>query len=258
MQTGILSGKTALVTGGSRGIGKQISLTLAKAGAYVAINCQSGVDKAQAVLAEIETMKKNGLAPASAGGEVLPFSVSDADAVEKALEGLLARRQAVQILVNNAGIAKDALLMRAKEEEWDQVLDTNLKGAFLLCRGLARPMMKQKYGSIINITSVVGQMGNVGQSMYSASKAGMIGLTKSLAKEFASRNIRVNAVAPGFIETEMTADLPQSAKDEMLKNIPMGRMGSGQSVAEAVLWLASDSSEYVTGQVLAVNGGMYM
>lgn len=255
---GQLEGKTALVTGASRGIGRNIALALAREGAFVVVNCQSGVDKAQAVVAEIEKMKADGIAPATAGGTVMAFGVADAAAVDKAVEDILAARGRIDVLVNNAGVARDALLMRAKEEEWDQVIDTNLKGAFLLCRALARPMMKAKSGSIINISSVVGQMGNAGQAMYSASKAGMLGLTKSLAREFATRNIRVNAVAPGFIETEMTENLPQTAKDEMLKNIPMGRIGRGQEVADAVLWLASEQSAYVTGQVLAVNGGMYM
>jgi 3-oxoacyl-[acyl-carrier protein] reductase len=254
----LLTGKTALVTGASRGIGRQIALTLAREGAYVIVNCNSGVAKAEEVVAEIERMKKDGIAPASAGGEVKAFTVSDAAAVDKAIEEILKARGAVQILVNNAGVAHDALLMRAKEEEWDATLDTNLKGAFLCTRALSRPMMKNRDGAIINVTSVVGQMGNAGQAVYSASKAGLIGLTKSLAKELASRNIRVNAVAPGFITTDMTADLPQTAKDEMAKSIPMGRLGDAQSVADAVLWLAGPQSSYVTGQVIAVNGGMYM
>jgi 3-oxoacyl-[acyl-carrier protein] reductase len=254
----ILSGKTAIVTGASRGIGRHIALTLARAGAYVIVNCNSGTDKAKEVVAEIERMKKAGEAPSSAGGEVKAFTVSDAAAVDKAVEEILASRGSVQILVNNAGVARDALLMRAKEEEWDETLDTNLKGAFLLAKALSRPMMKNRDGAIINITSIVGQMGNAGQAVYSASKAGLIGLTKSLAKELASRNIRVNAVAPGFIMTEMTEKLPQTAKDEMLKNIPMGRFGDAQGVAEAVLWLSSPKSSYITGQVIGVNGGMYM
>jgi 3-oxoacyl-[acyl-carrier protein] reductase len=160
--------------------------------------------------------------------------------------------------VNNAGIAKDALFMRMKDEEWDDTLNTNLKGAALCARAVTRPMMKARDGVIINISSIVGQEGNAGQVAYSASKAGLFGLTKSLAKELASRNIRVNAVAPGFIDTDMTAELPAKAREELLKQIPLGRMGSGREIAEAVLWLASPASAYVTGQILAVNGGMYV
>lgn len=251
MREKILSGKIALVTGASRGIGKEIAFTLADAGAYIVLNCtERGIEKAQAVLGEIQA--KGG------SGEVKAFSVADSVAVDKAVDEILKSKGNVHILVNNAGIAKDSLFMRMKDEEWDDTLNTNLKGAALCSRAVTRSMMKAREGVIINLSSVVGQMGNAGQAAYSASKAGLFGLTKSLAKELASRNIRVNAVAPGFIDTEMTADLPQSAKDEMFKGIPMGRMGTGKEVAEAVLWLASPASSYVTGQILAVNGGMYM
>ena len=246
-----LNGKVALVTGASRGIGREVALRLADAGAFTVLNCtERGVEKANTVLAEIKA--------AGGDGMVKPFSVSDSKSVDTAVDEIIKAKGAIHILVNNAGIAKDALFMRMKDEEWDDTLNTNLKGAALCARAVTRPMMKAREGAIINMSSVVGQMGNAGQAAYSASKAGLFGLTKSLAKELASRNIRVNAVAPGFIDTEMTADLPATAKEEMLKGIPMGRMGSGKEIAEAVLWLASPASSYVTGQILAVNGGMYV
>ncbi len=246
-----LAGKVALITGASRGIGKEIAITLGEAGAYVVLNCTAkGVEKAEAVL---QTIRSQG-----GEGEVKPFSVADAQAVDQAIDEILKAKGAVHILVNNAGIARDSLFMRMKEEEWDDTLNTNLKGAALCARAVVRPMMKAREGAIINISSVVGQMGNAGQAAYAASKSGLFGLTKALAKELASRNIRVNAVAPGFIDTEMTVDLPATAKEEMLKAIPLGRMGTGKEIAEAVLWLASPHSSYVTGQILAVNGGMYV
>jgi len=246
-----LNGKVALVTGASRGIGREIALRLAEEGAFVALNCTArGVEKAEAVLAEIRAKGGDGV--------VKPFSVSDSAAVDQAVDELIKAKGAIHVLVNNAGIAKDALFMRMKDEEWDDTLNTNLKGAALCARAVTRPMMKAREGVIVNLSSVVGQMGNAGQAAYSASKAGLFGLTKSLAKELASRNIRVNCVAPGFIDTEMTSDLPATAKEEMLKGIPLGRMGSGREIADAVLWLASPASAYVTGQVLAVNGGMYV
>lgn len=248
---GYLSGKVALVTGASRGIGREIALRLAEEGAFVALNCTSrGVEKAEGVLAEIR--KKGG------DGVVKAFSVSDSKAVDQAVGELLKDKGTVHILVNNAGIAKDSLFLRMKDEEWIDTLDTNLKGAAFCSRAVVRQMMKAREGVIINISSVVGQSGNAGQAAYSASKAGLFGLTKTLSKELASRNIRVNAVAPGFIDTEMTVDLPAAAKEEMLKTIPMERMGTGREIAEAVAWLASPYSTYVTGQILAVNGGMYV
>jgi 3-oxoacyl-[acyl-carrier protein] reductase len=246
-----LNGKVALVTGASRGIGREIALRLGEAGAFVVLNCtERGVEKANAVLAEIQKSGGDGM--------VKPFSISDSKAVDAAVDEVIKAKGAIHILVNNAGIAKDALFMRMKDEEWDDTLNTNLKGAALCARAVVRPMMKAREGVIINMSSVVGQMGNAGQAAYSASKAGLFGLTKTLAKELASRNIRVNAIAPGFIDTEMTADLPATAKEQMLKEIPMGRMGSGKEIAEAVLWLASPASSYITGQTLAVNGGMYV
>lgn len=247
----LLANKVALVTGASRGIGKDIALSLAKEGAYVFLNCtERGVEKAQAVLGEIKA--------AGGDGMVKPFSVSDSASVDKAVEEIIQAKGAIHILVNNAGIAKDSLFIRMKDEDWDDTLNTNLKGAALCARAVARPMMKAREGAIINLSSVVGQMGNPGQAAYSASKAGLFGLTKTLAKELAMRNIRVNAVAPGFIDTDMTAELPSGAKDAMLNSIPMGRMGTGKEIAEAVLWLAGPQSAYVTGQILAVNGGMYV
>jgi 3-oxoacyl-[acyl-carrier protein] reductase len=247
----VLNGKVALVTGASRGIGREIALRMAEAGAFVALNCtERGVEKAEAVLAEIRAAGGDGL--------VKPFSVSDSAAVDQAIDEIIKAKGALHILVNNAGVAKDSLFMRMKDEDWDFTLNTNLKGAALCARAVTRPMMKAREGVIINISSVVGQMGNAGQAAYSASKAGLFGLTKSLAKELASRNIRVNAVAPGFIDTEMTTNLPATAKEEMLKAIPMARMGSGKEVADAVIFLSSPASSYVTGQVIAVNGGMYV
>ncbi len=248
---GCLAGKVALVTGASRGIGREIAIRLAEEGAFLVLNCtEKGADKAEAVLAEIRAKGGDGM--------VKPFSVSNSQSVDRAVAEVLLAKGTVHILVNNAGVAKDALFMRMKDEEWDDTLNTNLKGAALCARAVVRPMMKARDGIIINISSVVGQMGNAGQAAYSASKAGLFGLTKTLAKELASRNIRVNAVAPGFIDTEMTAEIPATAKEEMLKAIPMGRMGSGREIAEAVLWLASPGSAYITGQILAVNGGMYV
>lgn len=246
-----LSGKVALVTGASRGIGREVAIRLAGEGAFVVLNCTArGVEKAEGVLREIQAAGGDGL--------VKPFSVSDSAAVDAAVDEIIKAKGAIHILVNNAGIAKDSLFMRMKDEEWDDTLNTNLKGAALCARAVTRPMMKAREGAIINMSSVVGQMGNAGQAAYSASKAGLFGLTKTLAKELASRNIRVNAVAPGFIDTEMTTDLPEAAKTAMLGQIPLGRMGSGKEIAEAVLFLASPASSYVTGQILAVNGGMYV
>jgi 3-oxoacyl-[acyl-carrier protein] reductase len=246
-----LQGKVALVTGASRGIGRDIAIRLAEEGAFVALNCtERGIEKANSVLNEIRSKGGDGL--------VKPFSVSDSKSVDVAIDEIIKAKGGIHILVNNAGIAKDALFMRMKDEEWDDTLNTNLKGAALCARAVTRPMMKARDGVIINISSIVGQEGNAGQVAYSASKAGLFGLTKSLAKELASRNIRVNAVAPGFIDTDMTAELPAKAREELLKQIPLGRMGSGREIAEAVLWLASPASAYVTGQILAVNGGMYV
>jgi len=196
----------------------------------------------------------------AAGGraEAVRFDVADTAACSEAVEKVVKAHGRLDVLVNNAGISVDGLIMRFKDEDYDRVLDTNLKGAWALCRAVSRPMMKQKGGAIINLTSVVGEMGNGGQTVYAASKAGLIGLTKSLARELASRNIRVNAVSPGFIGTDMTQALPEETKAKMMEAIPLARLGSGEDVASAVVFLASDAAGYITGETLKVNGGMFM
>ncbi|SEN15430.1 3-oxoacyl-[acyl-carrier-protein] reductase [Lihuaxuella thermophila] len=244
----MLTGKVAVVTGGSRGIGRAVAITLAQAGADVAIFYAGNRAAAEQTIAEIEKAGRKGLA--------LQVDVSMAEQVESAMKEVMASFGRIDILVNNAGITRDNLLMRMKEEEWDQVIDTNLKGVFLCTKAVTRTMMKQRSGRIINISSVVGVMGNPGQANYVAAKAGVIGLTKTTAKELASRGITVNAVAPGFIETDMTAVLEEDLKQQMLGAIPLGRFGSAQDVAEAVKFLASDASAYITGQTIHVDGGM--
>lgn len=244
-----LEGKTAVVTGASRGIGRAIALKLAAEGAAIVAvaTSQEGADK---IAAEI----------AAAGGKAVAIKADVAKSAE--VEELFAKAVEacgkVDILVNNAGITRDGLIMRMKEEDWDAVLDINLKGAFTCLREAAKLMTKARSGRIVNITSVVGEMGNAGQINYAASKAGMIGITKSAARELAKRNITVNAVAPGFIETDMTDVLPEKVKEALLTQIPLERLGSADDVANAVLYLVSDMGNYVTGQVLSVNGGMYM
>lgn len=245
-----LTGKVALVTGASRGIGKDIALEFAREGAFVFLNCNKNTSKAEEVLAEI---KKNG-----GDGAVTPFNVSDEDAVDAAIKEMVKDKGKLDILVNNAGITQNNLLMRTKTQEWDDVMNINLKGTFLLTRAVCRPMMKAKGGSIINMSSVVGQMGNVGQAAYCAAKAGIIGFTKAAAKELASRNIRVNAVAPGYIATDMTDDMDEQVKEHMLAMVPMGTIGEPRNIATSCVFLASDASNYMTGQVIGVNGGMYM
>jgi 3-oxoacyl-[acyl-carrier protein] reductase len=244
-----LKDKVVLVTGASRGIGQACALAFAREGAVVIINYAGNEEAAAKTLAEIE---KRG-----ARGKALRFDVSDAAACASAVEGIVKEHGKIDVLVNNAGIAIDGLLMRFAEADWDKTLDVNLKGAFLLSKAVSRPMMKNKGGAIINLTSVVGEMGNGGQAAYASSKAGLIGLTKSVARELASRNIRVNAVSPGFVDTDMTAAIPEAARTAMLSAIPLERLGSSQEIADAVLFLASPRSSYVTGQVLRVNGGMY-
>ena len=245
-----LKDKVALVTGGSRGIGRACAVALARAGAQVAITYAGNEAAAQETVAMIE----------KAGGKAraLKFDVADTKACSDAVEQVVKELGRLDILVNNAGVAVDGLVMRVKDEDWDRQIDTNLKGAFALIRAASRPMMKAKGGAIINLTSVVGEMGNGGQSAYSASKAGLIGLTKSVARELASRNIRVNAVSPGFIDTDMTAKIPAEMRVKMVEGIPLQRLGSAEDVANAVTFLASDLAGYVTGEVLKVNGGMYM
>ncbi len=244
------TGKTAVVTGGSRGIGRAICLELARGGANVML-CYAGNE--QAALDTVAACEALGAKAAA-----MRCDVSKTDEVKALVDAAIQQFGAVHILVNNAGITRDGLLMTMKEDAWDQVLDTNLKGAFLTMKAVARTMMKQRYGRIVNLSSVVGLHGNAGQVNYAASKAGVIGMTKSLAKELASRGVTVNAVAPGFIDTDMTAALPQAARDALLPTIPTQRLGAAEEVAQAVAFLASDQAAYITGQVLAVDGGMSM
>jgi 3-oxoacyl-[acyl-carrier protein] reductase len=244
-----LSSKTALVTGGGRGIGKEIALKLATAGCDVAVS-DIDLDTARSCASEIEALGRNALA--------LKADVSKASDVEAMFASFIDHYQKIDILVNNAGITRDGLLVRMKEEDWDLVLNVNLKSAFLCCKEAARPMMKARTGKIVNIASVVGLMGNAGQANYSASKAGLIGLTKTLAREFSSRSICVNAVAPGFIKTAMTDKLSDSEKEKLTSQIPMQKLGLPVDVANAVLFLSSSLADYITGQVLTVDGGLVM
>jgi 3-oxoacyl-[acyl-carrier protein] reductase len=243
-------GRVVLVTGGSRGIGRACAVAFAKAGATVIVGYARNEAAAQ------ETM--SALSGAAGRGAALRLDVSDAHACAAAVESITKEHGRFDVLVNSAGIAVDGLVMRIKDEDWDRQINTNLKGAFALIRAASRQMIKQKAGAIVNISSVVGETGNAGQAAYSASKAGLIGLTKSLARELASRNIRVNAVSPGFIATDMTSAIPVPAKEKLLDSIPLARLGTAEEVAQAVLFLASDAASYITGEVLKVNGGMYM
>jgi 3-oxoacyl-[acyl-carrier protein] reductase len=246
----LLTGKTALVTGATRGIGKGIALKLAQQGANIAFTFVSSVEKAKAFEAEL----------AALGVKAKGFQSNAAEFAEadKIVDEIVKDFGSLDILVNNAGITRDGLLMRMTEQQWDDVMDTNLKSAFALTKSAMRPMMKAKSGSIINITSVVGITGNAGQANYAASKAGMIGFTKSVAKELGSRNIRCNAIAPGFIETEMTEALSEEVRAEWTKGIALKRGGSPEDVANCVLFLASDMSAYISGQTINVCGGMVM
>ncbi|HTG80820.1 MAG TPA: 3-oxoacyl-[acyl-carrier-protein] reductase [Geobacteraceae bacterium] len=242
-------GKIAVVTGASRGIGRSIALALAGEGAKI-VAVDMVPEGVEALAAEIK----------AAGGEAVAVQGNvtlTADA-ERMIDAAVEAFGRVDILVNNAGITRDSLLLRMKDEEWDAVLSVNLKGAFLCSRAAAKVMAKQRYGRIINIASIVGQMGNAGQANYCASKAGLMGLTKSNARELAKRNVTVNAVAPGFIATDMTEMLPEKVKQDLAAQIPMERLGSADDIANAVLFLAAERSAYITGQVLGVNGGMYM
>ncbi|MBA4538111.1 3-oxoacyl-[acyl-carrier-protein] reductase [Bacillus aquiflavi] len=245
-----LAGKTALVTGASRGIGREVAIELAKQGANVAINYAGSKDKANEVVAEITSIGREAFS--------VQGNVSDNNSVVNMIKETINRFGALDILVNNAGITKDNLIMRMKEEEWDDVINTNLKGVFLCTKAVTRQMMKQRSGRIINIASVVGVSGNPGQANYVAAKAGVIGLTKTTAKELASRGITVNAVAPGFISTDMTDKLSEEIKHEMLKLIPLARFGEATDIAKVVSFLASEDSAYMTGQTLHVDGGMIM
>ena len=248
--SGILHGQVALVTGGSRGIGRGVAVRLGAEGAHVVVNCVHNREAAD------DTVRM--ITDAGGTAEVVPFDVADAEAVVAATEALLERTGRCDILVNNAGITKDTLILRMKETDWDRVMAVNLRGVFSCSKAIARTMLKARYGRIVNMTSVIGAMGNSGQVAYGAAKAGIVGLTKSLARELASRNITVNAVAPGFIDTEMVANLPDSARSEYLKLIPVGRLGTVDEVADAVAFLVRPAAAYVTGQVIGVNGGLYM
>ena len=243
-----LKGKAALVTGGSRGIGRAVCLELARRGACVAVNYAGNAAAAEET---VESCKAMGVDAFSVQADV-----ADAAACDAMVKEVLSRFGRLDILVNNAGITRDGLMPMLKDADWDAVLDANLKGAFHCMRAAYRPMMKQKYGRVVTLSSIVGLRGNAGQANYAASKAGLIGLTKSMAKELAGRNVTVNAVAPGFIDTDMTAALPEKARESMLASIPMGRLGQGEDVAKAVAFFAGDGAGYVTGQVLCVDGGM--
>lgn len=242
--------KTALVTGASRGIGRAIALALASKGFAVALNYAGSHDAAEAVKKEIE----------DAGGKAFTVQgdVSKSEDVDRIFKTVKDEFGGLDVLVNNAGINRDALLIRMKESNWDDVIATDLKSDFLTTKAAAAIMMRKRKGSIINISSVVGIMGNIGQANYAAAKAGVIGLTKACAKEMAARNIRVNAVAPGFIETAMTDGIPEKIREGMIASIPMGRMGQPEDIARAVCFLASDDASYITGQVLVVDGGLVM
>lgn len=246
----LLQNKVALVTGASRGIGREIAKKFAEQGANVAFTYLSSIEKGQALEAE--------LAAYGIKAKGYRSDASDFAAAEQLVVDVVADFGTLDILVNNAGITRDTLLMRMSEDQWDEVLRVNLKSVFNLTKAATKPMMRAKSGSIINMTSVVGLMGNAGQANYSASKAGIIGFTKSVAKELGSRNIRSNAIAPGFIETEMTGELNEKALEDWLKNIPLKRAGQGEDVANACVFLASDMSKYITGQTLQVDGGMLM
>ena len=247
-QNKILSGKVALVTGASRGIGKAIAISLGELGAEVIVNYSASDASAEEVAKSIND--KGG------SSYKLKFDVSDEESVNTAINQIIKDSGKIDILINNAGITRDGLLMRMKETQWDEVLNTNLKGVFLCTKNVSKFMIKQRSGKIINITSIVGLIGNPGQANYSASKAGVIGFTKTCAKEFASRGIKVNAIAPGFIETEMTENLNT---DDLLKMIPLGKLGSADQIASLVDFLvSSDASEYITGQTISIDGGMNM
>lgn len=247
---GSLEGQVALVTGASRGIGRAIALRLAGDGAHVLVNYQSNASAAEETLAAITQ--------AGGKGTLVPFNVAEGEASSAAIHAAIGEVGRCDILVNNAGITIDTLLLRMKEADWDEVLGVNLRGTFNCTKAVAKHMVRARYGRIVNLTSVIGSMGNAGQGAYAASKAGIVGFTKSMARELASRNITVNAVAPGFIDTEMVGALPEATRSEYLKLIPAGRLGTAEEVADAVAFLVRAESAYVSGHVLAVNGGLYM
>ena len=245
-----LQGQIALVTGASRGIGRAIALDLGKLGARVIINYAANKTAAEETLRQLTYL--------GATGELAPFDVSDERQVDSEVKKIVDRYKKIDIVVNNAGVTSDNLLVRLKPEDWDRVLGTNLKGTVHCTKAVCRGMLRERYGRIINITSVVGQTGNAGQSAYAASKAGIIGFTRAMARELASRGITVNAVAPGYIDTEMTEKLSGDLKQEFLRSIPLGRFGGVEDVAAAVSFLAGPAAGYITGQVVGVNGGLFM
>ncbi|MCJ7602433.1 MAG: 3-oxoacyl-[acyl-carrier-protein] reductase [Desulfobulbaceae bacterium] len=245
-----LDGKIAVVTGGSRGIGKALCLRLAGMGATVVVNYVSRPDAAEATVASIQEAGGNAVA--------CQFDVADSEQVQAAFKKILADFGRVDILVNNAGITRDGLIAMMKEQAWDEVIDTNLKGAFNCIKAVSRPMMKQRWGRIVSITSVIGFAGNAGQANYAAAKAGMVGLTRSVAKELASRGVTVNGVAPGYIDTDMTKELAEEITEKIKAEIPMNSLGTVEDVAAAVAYLVSEEARYVTGQFIHVNGGMFM
>lgn len=245
-----LIGKNALITGGSRGIGRAVAESFAKAGARVAFTYRSSSDEADAVKMRLE----------KAGTDVLTFQgdAADMSSAEEAVNGVVETWGSIDVLVNNAGITKDGLMLRMREEDWDSVIGTNLKSVFNFCKAAYRPMMRQRSGKIVNLSSVVGVIGNPGQTNYAASKAGIIGFTKSLAKELGSRGVNVNVVAPGYVETDMTSSLPDAAREAMLNAVVLGRVAAPEDVANAVLFLSTPASDYITGHVLHVDGGLAM
>lgn len=241
--------RVAIVTGASRGIGRSIALALAEAGAKI-VAVDISLDGTQELIAEIEAKGTQAIA--------LKGNVTSAEDVDSMIAEAVQAFGRIDILINNAGITRDALLLRMKDEDWEAVINVNLKGTFLCSRAAAKVMAKQRYGRIVNIASIVGQMGNAGQANYCASKAGLLGLTKSVARELARRSVTVNAITPGFIVTDMTENMTDKAREAMTEQIPLGRLGDAADIASAVIFLASDQSAYITGQVLGVNGGMYM
>ncbi len=243
-----LNGKVALVTGGSRGIGSAIALKLASLGCDVAINYAGNVKMAEETLAGVKEYGVN--------AAIYQANVANYDEVESMTKQIIKDFGHLDIIINNAGITADGLMMRMDQQSFDSVIDVNLKGTWNVCKSITRPILKQRSGVIINLSSVVGLNGNVGQANYAASKAGVIGLTKSLAKEFASRNVRVNAVAPGYVKSDMTAKLSEEITEKVLENIPLGQLGEVEDIANAVAFLVSDEARYITGQVLVVDGGM--
>lgn len=245
-----LQGDIAIVTGASRGIGRAIASSLGRSGAYVIVNYRGNQAAAEETL--------SGIVALGGQGELCPFDIAEESEVEAAVKKIVDRHMKIDILVNNAGVTSDSLLLRMKPADWDRVIGTNLKGTVLCTKAVSRVMIRQHKGRIVNLSSVVGQMGNAGQALYAASKAGIIGFTKAAAREVASRGVTVNAVAPGFIETDMTMRLPENLRRAFLQAIPLGRFGTCEDVAEMVLFLAGPAAAYVTGQVFNINGGLYM